>query len=131
MRKIAAAVAVCGLAFAGVGATSAAAPSSFDTQIDVLGADSAPTGFIVFGVLESEKKKCRQSRDWKAIAKTNAPKRAQRGDILILDTGTSSENGGWAFHVEQKFLGQLKLKVAAKTLSSGDLCKGATESINL
>jgi hypothetical protein len=127
MRKLAIAMAACGLVAGAVGATSAAAPGSFETQIDVIGADKSPGGFMLSGVLESEKKKCRKDREVSAIANANA----KRGSVTILDTGTSTENGAWATQIEQKFVGQLKIRVTAKTLSSGDVCKSKSEAVNL
>jgi hypothetical protein len=129
MKKIAAAVAVCGLAFAGVGATSAAAPSSFDTQIVEVTANKSPDGALVSGVIESEKNKCESGRDFKMFAKLSSHKSAKRGDTETLDTGTSSDEGAWAGEITHKFAGTLKLKVTQKTLGNGDICKGATTAL--
>jgi hypothetical protein len=130
MRKLAVAAAACGLFAAAFGTSSAAAPGSFETQVDVVTANKAPGGFIVAGVLESDKNKCRKDRDVTAISKAG-PKRAQHGTTVILDTGTSTDNGGWVSKIEQKFAGQLKINVAAKTLSNGDVCKSKSEPVNL
>lgn len=132
MKKLALAVTACCLAVAAFSTAGASARgSSFNTEIVVLDAVKSPHGFLLTGVLESDKKKCRSNRDMQMFAKNNPMRGTKRGNIQILDTGTSTDNGAWAFQGEQKFLGQLKVKAFSKTLASGDKCKSETVNVNL
>jgi hypothetical protein len=123
MRKFAIAIAACALVAGVVGTTSAAAPQSYDTQIDIIDGAKTPTGFALFGILESEKKKCRSERSMEIFYKVSKAK--HRADTVVVDETTSSGNGAWAFQVEQKTL-DLKVKAVSKTLANGDLCKAQT-----
>ena len=131
MKKIAIAAAACALALAGVSASSAAAPSSFPTEILVLGANDTPDGFYISGVFESEKGKCESARDFKVFAKVSPPKAAEGGSSATLDTGTSSDNGAWAGEITQKVPGQLRVKVTEKKLGNGDVCEAETTVVKL
>jgi hypothetical protein len=131
MRKSASVVAVCCVALSGVAATSAAAPSSFPTEIQVLGANGTDDGFYISGVFESNKAKCESNRDFKVFSKLAPMKHAKRGDTVTLDTGTGSDNGAWAGEITQKGGGQLKVKVFEKKLGNGDICEADSTNVKL
>jgi hypothetical protein len=126
MRKFAIAVAACALVTAAVGTTSAAAPATYETQIDIIDGAETPTGFVLFGILESEKKKCRAERSMEIFYKV--PEMKHRANTVVVDEATSSGNGAWAFQVEQKTL-SLKVKAFSKTLANGDVCKADTDVV--
>jgi hypothetical protein len=126
MRKFAIAVAACALVAAAVGTTSAAAPASYDTQVTIITGNKSPGGFILAGVLESEKKKCRAGRDMELFYKVENAK--HRATVIPVDDTSSSDHGAWAFQVEQKTL-DLKIKAFPKTLANGDLCKAETTPV--
>jgi hypothetical protein len=128
MRKFAIAIAACALIAAAVGTTSAAAPATYETQIDIIDGAKTPTGFALFGILESEKKKCRAERSMEIFYKV--PNAKHRADTVVVDETTSSGNGAWGFQVEQKTL-DLKIKAFSKTLGNGDLCKAETTPVVL
>jgi hypothetical protein len=125
MRKFAIAIAACAFVAGVVGTTSAAAPQSYDTQLYIIDAGTGPNGVIIFGALDSEKKKCWSDRDMQVFSKAS---KAKRRGTLVLDEMTSSDNGAWAASLDQKAI-NMKVKVFSKTLGNGDVCKGATEPL--
>lgn len=127
MRRLFVGTIACGLTMGAFGVSSAAAPQSYETNINQTIATNTETGYVVGGTLDSEKKKCRSNREMSLI-QTQGTKRRAPGDVL--DTGTSSDNGAWLLQVEVKTF-DVKEKVEKKTLNNGDVCKGASQHILL
>ncbi len=109
----------------GLSATSAAAAERFETEIVVVDGSGGPEGFVVFGVLFSDKEKCVANRQMSLVA---APNAAPRGTTdLVYDTDRSSGHGAWAFYAQGKAPSDTTpvVVVNKKVLSNGTVCKGA------
>ena len=72
---------------------SAAAAERFETEVVIIGGEGGPEGFVIFGVLFSDKEKCVANRQMSLVAEPNA---APRGTTdFVYDTARSSGNGAW------------------------------------
>jgi hypothetical protein len=119
MRTLTLALAVCALGLAAIGTSSAAAPQHFFTEINHLDSEKTPGGLWIGGVVDSEKSKCRADREMSVIA-TGAPHGSN-----VLDEGlVTSKHGGWAFLIEGKIAGSVKVKAQKRVLGNGDICDG-------
>ncbi len=105
--------------------TSAAAAERFETEIVIVTGEGGPEGFVVLGVLFSDKEKCVANRQMSLVAEPNA---APRGTTdFVYDTARSSGNGAWAFYAQDKAPGDTTpvIVVNKKVLKNGTVCKGA------
>jgi hypothetical protein len=129
MRKLLVGAVACGLTMGALGVSTAAAPQSYETSINQSLAAKSPHGYVVGGTLEVKgKKKCRSNREMSLVETQPMMMKRNPGDVL--DTVNSSDNGAWLMQVEKKTF-DVKIKVEKKTLSNGDVCKGASQHILL